>query len=88
MSLPRVEPEAPLLHPLLFDVTDNDSRLAAMAERDAALAGAPQVGLVNNAGFAVQDPLEEVPLDARVRQFEVNRQCRKHRRTARPPVQP
>ena len=55
---------------LTFDVADDESRRAAIAEVESA-EGA--VGaLVNNAGFGLEGPVEEVPLDEWRRQFETN----------------
>lgn len=65
---------APLLLPLLLDVTDGASVAAAASAVDAALAqrGERLAGLINNAGIAVAGPIEEVPL-ARLREvLEVN----------------
>jgi NAD(P)-dependent dehydrogenase (short-subunit alcohol dehydrogenase family) len=55
---------------LALDVADEESRRAAIAEVEGA-EGA--VGaLVNNAGFGLEGPVEEVPLDEWRRQFETN----------------
>jgi NAD(P)-dependent dehydrogenase (short-subunit alcohol dehydrogenase family) len=55
---------------LTLDVADEASRRAAIAEVEGA-EGA--VGaLVNNAGFGLEGPVEEVPLDEWRRQFETN----------------
>jgi NAD(P)-dependent dehydrogenase (short-subunit alcohol dehydrogenase family) len=55
---------------LALDVADEESRRAAIAEVEGA-EGA--VGaLVNNAGFSLGGPVEEVPLDEWRRQFETN----------------
>jgi NAD(P)-dependent dehydrogenase (short-subunit alcohol dehydrogenase family) len=55
---------------LTLDVADEESRRAAIADVEAA-EGA--VGaLVNNAGFSLGGPVEEVPLDEWRRQFETN----------------
>jgi NAD(P)-dependent dehydrogenase (short-subunit alcohol dehydrogenase family) len=55
---------------LALDVTDEDSMRAAVAEVEAAegVVGA----LVNNAGYGLEGPVEEVPLDEWRRQFETN----------------
>ena len=55
---------------LALDVADEESRRAAIAQVEGA-EGA--VGaLVNNAGFGLEGPVEEVPLDEWRRQFETN----------------
>jgi NAD(P)-dependent dehydrogenase (short-subunit alcohol dehydrogenase family) len=55
---------------LTLDVADDDSRRAAIAEIEA---GEGAVGaLVNNAGFSLGGPVEEVPLEDWRRQFETN----------------
>ena len=55
---------------LTLDVADEESRRAAIAEVEGT-EGA--VGaLVNNAGFGLEGPVEEVPLDEWRRQFETN----------------
>lgn len=64
--------EHPRLDPIILDVSDGASRGAALAEIAEALAGQPLTGLVNNAGIAVQGPLETVPIAELVQQFEVN----------------
>ncbi len=55
---------------LALDVTDEDSRLAAVraVEAEHGALGA----LVNNAGYGEYGPVEQVPLDAVRRQFETN----------------
>lgn len=62
----------PGLRPVLLDVCDAESRVRAMEGLVNELGGIPLVGLVNNAGIAVQGPLETVPIDEMRRQFEVN----------------
>lgn len=58
--------------PLHMDVTDGESIARARAAVECALAGAPLVGLVNNAGIPAAGPLELIPL-AEVRAvLEVN----------------
>jgi NAD(P)-dependent dehydrogenase (short-subunit alcohol dehydrogenase family) len=57
--------------PLIVDVTDNESVVAAMRSVDEA-APAGLAGLVNNAGIVVGGPLEFVALDDWRRQLEVN----------------
>lgn len=62
---------APGIEPVMLDITDGDAR-AALAERvrgDAA--GRPLRALVNNAGIAVNAPVETAPLDEWRRQIEV-----------------
>lgn len=62
---------APGIEPVLLDITDGDAR-AALADRvrgDAA--GRPLRALVNNAGIAVNAPVETAPLDEWRRQIEV-----------------
>lgn len=58
------------VHPLQLDVTDEGSMLAAVHHAEAAH-GAVDL-LVNNAGFGLQGPLEEVAIDDLRRQFETN----------------
>lgn len=58
----------PGVEPIALDITD-PAAIAALAGR---LDGAAMRGLVNNAGAAVPGPLEELPLEALRRQFEVN----------------
>ena len=55
---------------LALDVTDEEARVAAIAdiEREFGAVGI----LVNNAGYGQYGPLEEIPLDAIRRQFETN----------------
>src|SRR4051794_31650417 len=55
---------------LALDVTDEDSRKAAVAAVEAEHGA---VGtLVNNAGYGVYGPVEEVPMDDVRREFETN----------------
>jgi len=68
-ALRTIDPE---LRPLLLEVHDDASRSAAMERLADELDGRPFVGLVNNAGIAVQGPLETVSLEDLRRQFEVN----------------
>src|SRR5436305_2272728 len=58
--------------PLLFDVTDEATVLAAAREVRAALKGETLTGLVNNAGIAVAGPVLELAADEFRRQMDVN----------------
>ena len=58
--------------PLLFDVTDEATVLAAAREVRTALKGETLAGLVNNAGIAVSGPLLELSVDDFRRQIEIN----------------
>ncbi len=58
--------------PLLFDVTDEATVLAAAREVRAALGGETLTGLVNNAGIAVAGPVLELAADEFRRQLDVN----------------
>jgi len=58
--------------PVRMDVTDGDSIVRARALVEQALAGAPLVALVNNAGVPAAGPLELVHLDEFRRALEVN----------------
>jgi short-subunit dehydrogenase len=60
------------LTPIKIDVTDSVSIETAAREVEAALAGEPLVGLVNNAGIAVSGPVEYLPIEEIRRQLEVN----------------
>src|SRR5207244_1785125 len=60
------------VNPVRMDVTDGDSILRARALVEQALAGAPLVALVNNAGVPAAGPLELVHLDELRRALEVN----------------
>jgi NAD(P)-dependent dehydrogenase (short-subunit alcohol dehydrogenase family) len=58
--------------PLLFDVTDEASVLAAARDVRAALSGETLAGLVNNAGIAVAGPLLELSADKFRQQMDIN----------------
>jgi NAD(P)-dependent dehydrogenase (short-subunit alcohol dehydrogenase family) len=58
--------------PVLLDVTSADSIAAAAARIGRAVGEAGLSGLVNNAGIAVANPLEFLPLEEMRRQLEVN----------------
>ena len=58
--------------PLIFDVTDEATVLAAGREVRAALNGETLAGLVNNAGVAVAGPVLELAADEFRRQMNVN----------------
>lgn len=58
--------------PLVCDVTDEPSVIAAAEQAAAQLAGEPLSGLVNNAGVALGGPLLYLPTDTFRRQLEVN----------------
>src|SRR5436305_224411 len=58
--------------PLLFDVTDEATVLAAAREVRAALKGETLTGLVNNAGIAVAGPVLDLSADEFRRQMDVN----------------
>jgi short-subunit dehydrogenase len=60
------------LTPIKIDVTDSVSIETAAREVEAALAGEPLAGLVNNAGIAVSGPVEYLPIEELRRQLEVN----------------
>ncbi len=62
--------QSPNITPLALDVTDEDSRVRAVKE---AVNRAGRIdALVNNAGIAVNGPLELVALDEARQQFETN----------------
>jgi NAD(P)-dependent dehydrogenase (short-subunit alcohol dehydrogenase family) len=60
------------LKPLLIDVTDLDMIEAARMNIERTVGADGLYGLVNNAGIAVPGPLEFLPLDDFIWQFEVN----------------
>ncbi len=60
------------LTPLLIDVTETDTIVAAGKAVAETLSDAGLAGLVNNAGIAVPGPLELIPIDDFRRQLEVN----------------
>jgi NAD(P)-dependent dehydrogenase (short-subunit alcohol dehydrogenase family) len=62
----------PSIRPVVLDVTSDDARREVADEISSITAGAGLVGLVNNAGIAVQGPLETLDLADIVRQFDVN----------------
>lgn len=64
--------EAPAVHALVVDVTDQDAVLAVAREVEQAVGEHGLAGLVNNAGMSVAGPLEFLPLDDLRRQLEVN----------------
>jgi NAD(P)-dependent dehydrogenase (short-subunit alcohol dehydrogenase family) len=67
-----IERSAGRMTPLLMEVTDSASVLAA-ADRVAGAVGSDGLaGLVNNAGIVVAGPLEFLPLSELRKQFEVN----------------
>jgi len=72
----RAEDEAALeragVTAVRMDVTDAASIARAREQVEHALAGAPLVGLVNNAGIPAAGPLELFPLDELRRVLEVN----------------
>ena len=69
----RLRAEAsPRLAPVFIDVTDAASIEEARAAVWRQLDGAGLNALVNNAGIAVAGPLEELPIEAIRRQFDVN----------------
>jgi len=60
------------IEPVILDIT-NPADVAAIAARVGADAtGRPLCALVNNAGIAVNGPVETIPMDEWRRQFEVN----------------
>jgi NAD(P)-dependent dehydrogenase (short-subunit alcohol dehydrogenase family) len=60
------------VEPVILDITD-PSQVAAIAERVEREAGTRPLGvLVNNAGIAVNAPVETIPMEEWRRQFEVN----------------
>jgi NAD(P)-dependent dehydrogenase (short-subunit alcohol dehydrogenase family) len=63
---------APNLHPVIIDLTRQDSIDRACQEVQASLGGMSLVGLINNAGVVVSGPLEFLPLDDLRAQFEIN----------------
>jgi NAD(P)-dependent dehydrogenase (short-subunit alcohol dehydrogenase family) len=64
--------EAPGVHALVADVTDESAVAAAAREVEQAVGDRGVAGLVNNAGMSVGGPLEFLPLDDLRRQLEVN----------------
>jgi NAD(P)-dependent dehydrogenase (short-subunit alcohol dehydrogenase family) len=62
----------PNFTPLLFDVTNEATVLAAAREVRTALNGETLLGLVNNAGIAVAGPVLELAADEFRRQMDVN----------------
>ncbi len=62
----------PLVHPLLFDITDAAAVTAAAQTVAAQLEGETLAGLVNNAGMAVSGPLIHQSIAEVRRQLEVN----------------
>jgi NAD(P)-dependent dehydrogenase (short-subunit alcohol dehydrogenase family) len=62
----------PRIEPLIIDVTDAASVLAAAEQIGAAVGSRGLAGLVNNAGVAVAGPLEFIALEDFQRQLDVN----------------
>jgi NAD(P)-dependent dehydrogenase (short-subunit alcohol dehydrogenase family) len=62
----------PGVHPLVLDVTDEESIAASVKEIEARTGERGLDALVNNAGVIVQGPAELVPMDAWRRQFDIN----------------
>lgn len=60
------------VHPVLMDLTDQDSIAAAVSQVEAQLGTGGLTGLVNCAGIGVSGPVEYLPLAELRRQFEVN----------------
>lgn len=60
------------VHPVLMDLTDQDSIAAAVSQVEAQLGTGGLAGLVNCAGIGVSGPVEYLPLAELRRQFEVN----------------
>lgn len=58
--------------PILMDVTDNDSVVAAAAKVHEALDGRAPELLINNAGYALAGPLEALSDDDWERQYQTN----------------
>lgn len=67
-----LESLGPSVTPLIIDVTDMESCLAAADEVRAMLDGRTLSGLVNNAGIAVAGPLLHLPIDEMTRQLDIN----------------
>ncbi|MCC6696853.1 MAG: SDR family oxidoreductase [Candidatus Hydrogenedentes bacterium] len=63
--------QAPGIRPIIIDVTDADTVLAAVSEVQAACPDGLH-GLVNNAGIAVVGPVEALAIEELRRQFDVN----------------
>jgi NAD(P)-dependent dehydrogenase (short-subunit alcohol dehydrogenase family) len=61
-----------LLRPIMLDVTDADSIVAAVTELDAAVGEDGLFALVNNAGIAISGPTEALDLNDWRRVIEVN----------------
>lgn len=59
------------IHTLALDVTDEASMTAAVAAVEEAAAG-PAGVLINNAGYGLYGPVEQLPMDEIRRQFETN----------------
>lgn len=59
-------------HPLIFDVCDAHAIQKAKAETESILGKKGLSGLVNNAGIAINGPLQHVEIDDLHRQFDVN----------------
>ena len=68
----RLKAEAPGIRPLMLDVTEADTVVAAAAEMQQAVGSAGLRGLVNNAGIVVVGPMECIKIEDLRRQFEVN----------------
>ncbi len=60
------------IHPVLLDVTDDESIAQAVRRAEVILGDQPLVAIVNNAGIAVSGPVLYVPLEAWHRQMDVN----------------
>lgn len=59
-------------HPLLFDVCDQEAIQRAAAEVETLLDGKGLAGLVNNAGYASNGPLQHMEIKELHQQFDVN----------------
>jgi|SRR5579859_350470 len=58
--------------PLIFDVTDQPSIDKSVVEVQKQLAGSGLGGLINNSGISVSGPLENIPIEKFIRNFDVN----------------
>ncbi len=61
-----------LFIPLIFDVCDTEAIAQSVLELEDILGGEGLIGLVNNAGLAVNGPLEHIPIEEFAYQLEVN----------------